>query len=249
MRFKGMVMRNMTEEALRACQLKLHALPQQHEALLQQERRRIAVHLHDELGQLVNIAKFKLAAVMEDVAGSPLEPKLAAISDLVDRMNHQIRSLEYELSPPVLRHLGLVSALAWLAENLHDTYGLSVELVDDGEDKPLDQSARSIVFRAVRELLVNVAKHAQVYSARVETCRQDNFLVVTVCDNGIGFETKQALQLKHPGLGLQSVLEQLAYLGGAAKIHSVPGEGCVATLRLPLETNHIERRKAAWLSV
>jgi signal transduction histidine kinase len=241
-------MQTMTEDALKACQLKLRTLPQQHEALLEQERRRIAVQLHDGLGQLVNIAKLKLAAVLTDIAGSSLQSRLAEIAELTDRMNHQIRSLEYELSPPVLRHLGLVPALGWLAENLQETYGLTVELVDDGEDKPLDQSARSIVFRAVRELLVNVAKHAGVYTARVETCREGHFLLVTVCDTGVGFETKQAFELKQPGLGLQSVLEQLAYLGGTAKIQSAPGDGSVATLRLPLEANHLERRKAAWLS-
>jgi signal transduction histidine kinase len=163
-------------------------------------------------------------------------------------MNHHIRSLEYELSPPVLRHLGLIPALAWLVENLHETYGLSVELIDDGENKPLDQSARSIVFRAVRELLVNVAKYAQVYSASVETSMKDNFLIVIVSDKGIGFETKQAFQLKQPGLGLQSVLEQIAYLGGTATIRSAPGDGSIAIIKVPLESNHLERRKAAWLS-
>jgi signal transduction histidine kinase len=238
----------MTKDALKACQLKLRMLPRQHEELLEQERRRIAIQLHDGVGQLLNIAKLKLAAVQTEMAGSSLQSRLAEIAELTDRMNHQIRSLEYELSPPVLRQLGLVPALGWLAENLQETYGLSVELVDDGEAIPLDQAARSIVFRAVRELLINVAKHAEVYAARVETRRQDNFLIVTVCDTGIGFETKQAFQLNEPGLGLQSVLEQLAYLGGKAKIQTAPGDGTVATLTLPLQANHIERRKAAWLS-
>jgi signal transduction histidine kinase len=108
-------------------------------------------------------------------------------------------------------------------------------VIDDGAPKPLTQAARAILFRAVRELLINVAKHAQVDAATVETARVDDRLRIRVNDAGVGFEPTRIESAPHGGLGLASVRERLTYLGGTVAIESIPGDGTVVELMAPLE--------------
>ena len=135
--------------------------------------------------------------------------------------------------------LGLKEALAWLAEDLEKRHGIKVEVTDDGADKPLDDAAKSIVFRAVRELVMNVLKHAKAPAASVSLKRIDDHLQIDVQDPGVGFEVSAALEpASRRGFGLLSVREQIAGLGGALKVDSAPEQGTIASFRVPLATGH-----------
>lgn len=116
-------------------------------------------------------------------------------------------------------------------------YGLTVHFHDDGAPKPIGEPSRTIVFRAVGELLANVAKHAGAQSADVICCliREDR-LVVAVSDSGCGFECEEILtsQTGASGLGLLGIRERLARIGGEVNIDSMPGEGTTITLSIPL---------------
>lgn len=201
----------------------------------ERERQAIARDLHDDLGQLLHVAKIKLdtlARMVVDPRGLLLAREIDA---LVGDASARIRSLTAQLCPPVLENLGLVPALGWLAEEMERVYGLVVEVDDDGLPKPVSPAQAIILYRATRELLINVFKHAKSPFATVETRREDDALVLRVIDDGAGLADPgvAAATGGGRGFGLASVRERMGYLNGGMCIASQPGVGTVVELRLP----------------
>lgn len=211
----------------------LRALAAELEAAESRERRKIARDLHDDLGQTLAAARIRLAELCHD-APAGVRAKAREIAALVDQADRFTRSLAAQLAPPVLYELGLLPALEWLAEEMGRQFNLLVIVIDDAQPKPLSQEARSIVYRAVRELLINVAKHAQVNKASLTLRREDAMLLARVADAGVGFAPAAPGEAPAQGLGLRSVKERLAFIGGALELRSLPGRGVEAVLRVPL---------------
>jgi len=196
------------------------------------ERQRIARDLHDSLAQMLAAARIRLAKLCEH----RLE-NVRAIAREVDALIAQAdawtRSLSAELAPAVLYEIGLGPALEKLAEEVKRNFGLAVRIVDDGLSKPLSREARSILYRTVRELLINAAKHSRADAATVELCRTDHELIVTVADRGVGFDPIGVL-LENGRRGLPSVRERLSLLGGVLDLRSDAAHGTVARVTVPL---------------
>lgn len=230
------------EQKVRQRTLQLRALAVELSLAEERERRSLAQDLHDDLGQVLAIMKHKLTALHGSERGADLATELKAIEDLVDQANKSMRTLAFQLSPPVLHTLGLVPALEWLTEEMERAYGLKVRLSDDGAPKPLDEPSRSTLFRAVRELLINVAKHAGTRMAEVTSLRSGSRLTLAVSDDGGGFDYRQALQAA-PGkgrLGLASLRERIEFIGGDMHVDSRPNEGTTITLVTPLQGAGVE---------
>jgi light-regulated signal transduction histidine kinase (bacteriophytochrome) len=213
----------------------LHRLASALEVAEDRERRQIARDLHDDLGQTLAAARIRLAALCDD-RRPDVRKKAREVGALIDGASGSIRSLAAQLAPAVLNELGISAALDWLGEEIERTFPLNVTVVDDGKPKPLSQEARSIVYRAVRELLINVAKHAGTDSATVQSECRDGFVVIRVSDKGSGYDRGAAVVGTHAGLGLISVRERLSHIGGTFEIRTSPGGGTQATLSVPLDT-------------
>lgn len=201
------------------------------EAAESRERRQIARDLHDDLGQTLAAVRIRLTRLCAD-RRADVRTAAREVAALVDEAQRATHSLAAQLAPAVLYELGLVPALERLAEELGAAFGLRIRVDDDGRSKPLSQEARSIVFRAVRELLINVAKHAKVDCAEVQVEQQDDTMLVKVTDAGVGFQPATAP--RPGGFGLLSVQERLGFIGGRFEIHSIPGDGTEAWLWVPL---------------
>lgn len=231
--------RKAAERELQRVNRTLRRLAARREAVRDEERARIAQNLHDGAGQSVNLVRFKLAAIAQELAQQPElagpTEQLAGVQGIIDQINQEIRSLEFELSPPVLRQLGLVPAISWLAEDMQRSYGLTVVVNDDEEEKPLDQTKRASMFRAVRELLINVTKHANVNTAHVDVQRAEKNILITVSDMGKGFDTAGLERLETSGLGLAGVRERTEFAGGSLHVSSEPGAGTTITITMPLD--------------
>jgi signal transduction histidine kinase len=144
--------------------------------------------------------------------------------------------LIFDLSPPILYELGLKDALSWLAEDLGKRWGIRIEISDDTLAKPLDDATAGLVFRAVRELITNVLKHAQAPSAHVSLRRSGDQLEIDVEDHGVGFDPEAVTTSSTGGgFGLFSVREQINRLGGTMKVESRRRRGTSVSLRLPLK--------------
>lgn len=200
------------------------------------ERRQIARDLHDDLGQVLAAARIRLASLCKDDRDD-VRRRALEVSDLVEQANRSTRSLAAQLAPAVLYELGLLPALEWLADELALHFGLKTEVCDDGEPKPLSQEVRSLVYRATRELLINVAKHAGVDHATATLTREGAWLRVRVGDAGVGFIPADGAVDAGGGMGLVSARERLSHIGGSLDIRSVPGDGTEATLVVPLEAS------------
>jgi PAS domain S-box-containing protein len=196
------------------------------------ERQAIARDLHDGLGQLLHVAKIKLDAIGKHLpVGEAAAEELAS---LLAEASRQVRSLTTQLSPPVLHKLGLLHALHWLGEELERLYGLKVEVNSVGAWPPLTPAQANILFRSVRELLINTAKHSGCKQARLAIIVTASQLILSVEDDGIGISNLPEILNTTQGFGLASIRERLTYLGGASEIVTTPGEGLRVTLRMPL---------------
>jgi two-component system, chemotaxis family, CheB/CheR fusion protein len=198
------------------------------------ERQTIARDLHDGLGQELNAASIKLDALRGSHETTHLHPALDEIAQLLEGVVREMRSLTAQLNPPVLEQLGLVAAIEWLSEEMRKTYHLEVLLEDDMQPKPLGSVAASILFRAVRELLINVTRHANVKIARVVTRSDEGYLTVNVTDHGAGFALPGKGAGLSIGLGLAAMRERIAHIGGTFVIKSARNRGTTATIHVPM---------------
>jgi two-component system, chemotaxis family, CheB/CheR fusion protein len=198
----------------------------------EQERRRIAVDLHDRIGQALAAARMKMMSAQERTGG---EAKVAIEQalDLVARTIADTRTLLFDLSPPVLYDLGFREALSWLAEEVETRDGLHVEVVEHAPQPSLDETTAAILFRSVRELLINVVKHSDVRHVRVSLRRDGDTYEVEVTDGGRGFDVEAVTRSGGSGFGLFSVREQMSRLRGTLDVSSAPTQGTRVTLRVP----------------
>ena len=202
------------------------------------ERRSLAEDLHDDLGQSLTVLKLKLQSLSFPAQFEGREQILVQLGDIesvVDRSSQSVRSISTHLSPPVLQQEGLQAALHWLAGEMQNTYGLVVHIVWDATVR-VDETLGGSIYRTVRELLINVWKHADTDSADVSV-RLDAYsgmIMVAVADCGKGFDVaemqKPSTKLSY---GLYSVRERMNLIGATLKIDSVPGVGTSVLLMIP----------------
>lgn len=193
-------------------------------------RRSLAGILHEGLGQDLALARLKLSTLRCSIAGE-VRDTLVQVEGLVAKADRSIHSITFQLSPPSLHDLGLVPALEWLAEDAQTRLELDVRIEEEGHAPIRDGRMRVILFRAVRELLDNVAMHSGVKSARVRVRSGPLHLRISVEDDGKGFD---ATIVDLHGYGLFGIQEQLRHLGGSMLVDSRLGSGTTVVLAVPL---------------
>lgn len=204
----------------------------------ERERRVLAEELHDNLGQLLAVIKIKLTSLPT----SAHSDEIAQIIDLVAQADRAARGITNQLSPPILSRLGLKAALECLGDEMQRVYGLAVHTGFNQCRNCEVVDLRNVLYRAARELLVNVAKHAEASEASLTcTCKGDR-LTIAVSDVGCGFDPVEHTGewLGHGSFGLRSICERVTNLGGEMEVASTPGNGTTITVSLP---RHIERRR------
>lgn len=203
----------------------------------QEERRKIATELHELTGQLLTACKFKLGQLNRALQANSSQNLAEEAIGLLNESIESTRSLMFELSPPVLYELELSDALQWLLEKWESEHGIPVDFQDDGAGKPLRFEIKSLLFRIARELLVNVAKHARARRVEMSLARERNSLILTIADDGKGFDTQSVSQANgvDSGYGLFSVRDTLRFLGGSIELDSQIGEGTRVRVSAPLE--------------
>jgi len=203
----------------------------------QWERRRLASILHDNLQQILVGAKISSEILAAGI--DPAKKKIAEnVIELINQSLRISRSLTDELSPPVLQQGSLSAAFNWLSRWMWENNRFRVDLQVDSAIDPKGEDVTLLLFQSVRELLLNVIKHADATSARIEMTRtKDDALCVIVKDDGIGFdpETMWEKAKAGTGFGLFSIRERLELMGGYLEVESSPGKGASLSLVAPLE--------------
>ncbi len=226
------------EQKLRDDRQQLRSLASELTLAEERERSRIAAELHDETIQTVSIAKMELEELRKSVHDKELDKKFEEIGNSLGKTIKDIRSLMFKVSSPIFEQFGFEEAVQdWLIEEIEKKHGIKTEFEDDGQRKPLDGDVSALLFRNVRELLINVVKHAHATKAKVSINKIDSKIKACVEDNGIGFDPGKVVDkaVSKGGFGLFSVRQRLEQLGGNLEIKSEAGCGCCVIMTAPLK--------------
>ena len=201
------------------------------------ERRHLAAILHEDLQQRLFSFAFQLAALRLALAATQTETAQQLIGAMEEALRGSIqltRELSVDLSPPVLHGEGLAAAVQWLATQMGQQQGLTVDIEAEQGLPPLGENMRVLLFQTVRELLFNVVKHAGVKAASVQLVRAGEYLRVEVGDRGRGF-APGAAGSGATSQGLRLIEQKMQLLGGSMAITSARGQGTQVALFVPLQ--------------
>jgi PAS domain S-box-containing protein len=204
----------------------------------QKERRRVAQILHDDLQQQLYSLQMLTEILDHSYAGgdaATMQDCMARLGDMLDNAIVTTRQLTVDISPPVLKGEGLSEALSWLALQMEEMHGLRVTVEEPTDTLHVAEDMRVLLFQLVRELLFNVVKHAGTTRATVRLFESQDYLVIEVADDGVGFDV-EALQQPlgyAQSFGLFSVRERLHLFDGDFHIDTCSGEGTCCTIRVP----------------
>ena len=202
-------------------------------SVLEREAKRIAHSLHDEAGQLlvaVYIALANLAQDLPQAAG-----QVANITELLDRIEAELRRLSHELTPAILRDFGLAPALKYLAEGVSRRSGLRIVIEDPPEGR-LPETIKAALYRVAQESLTNAVKHARATKVTIRFRHEAATICCHIRDDGVGFDAElTATAIDERGFGLIGIRERASSLGGALQISSAPGAGTELIISIPLE--------------
>ena len=198
------------------------------------ERRRIARELHDEVGQALTALKLELA-IAEGIAGAgEAGSRLAEARAITDRALHSVRDMSQLLHPSMLDDLGLPDTATWYLRGFSRRTGITSELVVERLERRLQPEIESCTYRIIQEAVTNVAKHANASLCRVEIKRTADSLHIAIEDDGKGFDQAVEATQGSRGLGLVGVRERVARLGGTLRLETKPGSGTRLLVDLPV---------------
>jgi len=229
-----LILLNVTER--KHVQQELRSLASQLSLAEESERRRISVALHDYIGQSLSLSQIMLGALKEAAPSEEFSRKVEEVRKLIDGSLQDTRALIFDLSPPILYEVGLEAAIERLAEEMQDRHRFKCIFRDDGRAKRVDPTTRIFLFQAARELLLNASRHSEAGEVRIEIGRDQDFVRLTVSDNGTGFDASEAALKIHDngGFGLFNIRERVESLGGRFELVSRRGRGTTCTLMAPI---------------
>jgi PAS domain S-box-containing protein len=220
-------------ESLTDSQGLLRKLTAHQEQVKEDERRRIAREIHDELGQ--TLLALRLDVSMLDARTGQSHPRLnqrvRGVQRQLDATMKSVRSIINNLRPSVL-DLGLTAAIEWQIDDFKRRTGIACDLVVDAEEYVLDNERATTFFRILQESLTNVIRHAQATHVLVELRREETGLVMRIADNGIGIADEA--RYTTDTFGLVGMRERIHALNGEFQIASTPGRGTVLAISIPL---------------
>jgi PAS domain S-box-containing protein len=220
-----------TESALRASAVSMRELAEHQESVREEERKRIAREIHDELGQQLLALKIDVSILQGQLSHVPqataqLDGMLRSMTSLMQSM----RAIINDLRPAVL-DLGLHAAVEWQTREFQRKTGIACTLLSDGEDIALPDACATALFRTLQESLTNVSRHAHASRVDVQLYTTEESLLMRISDDGIGQLGKQD---KPEAFGLRGMRERIGSLGGKLTITAAPDQGVTVTAAIPL---------------
>ena len=210
----------------------------------QRERRRVSMVLHEDLQQLLFAVQFQLRVLENALEAQDLPIGITVvqgIKEILERSLKVTRTLSIDLSPPVLRGEGLVEAIKWLGSQMKELHDLQISVDADTPILLTSVDMRILLFHLVRELLLNVVKHAGVDQARVHLHQEGEILTIEVEDKGSGL-APSVIEAPPPGEmggGLFHMQERLTLFGGRLTLHSSPEIGTRVVIEVPISDSRL----------
>lgn len=224
------------EESLVLQKEQLRALAERLQWVREEDRKRVARDLHDQIGQILTAIKMDMTWMTRHLPESEGEV-LARLAESIQLINDGVKSVRAicsGLRPGVLDDLGLAAAIEWQASEFASRNGIRCQVSVPPVDLHLDGDRATAAFRIFQECLTNVIRHAQAKSVRVSLCQEDKNILLVVEDDGIGFREFN-LSNSRGYLGLLGMKERAQVCGGDVQISSSPGNGTTVTVRVPVD--------------
>ena len=203
------------------------------------EKKRLAIELHDDLGQSLVGLKFHLSTIKNksDAHSAKLKQEITHAIESVDLMTENVRRLSRDLRPAVLEHLGLLEALQWLWNDFSTRYQIKVIKKIKGSPFNFTKDQEIMIFRIFQEALTNIRKHTQANRVVIDLDQKNGSAVFSIKDNGKGFNLKAVKGKKSldGGLGLTAITERAIMAGGTLELTSEVGQGTTIVFSIPLK--------------
>jgi signal transduction histidine kinase len=228
--------RKRAEEELQKSRESLRQLAAYQEQIKEDERKRIAREIHDELGQNLMALRIDVSLLHARTGKSHpiLNEKVKFVLKQIDTSIKAVRAIINNLRPAVL-DLGLYAAIEWQVAEFERRTGIACELSMDEHrsDSELDDNRATALFRILQESLSNVARHAQATLVNIELRKEGRRFVMRIADNGVGMYP--GCRRKPNSFGLLGIGERISTLGGEFTVEGAPGQGTVLTITIPIE--------------
>ena len=233
------IIRTSLHQEARNARDRAQTLARQMVKVQEDERRRIAHELHDQLGQDMTALKLDLELLRDDLSPehAHFSARLTEDIAMASHMLKEIQTLSLNLRPAILDDLGLMPALHWYLDQYAKRTGLTVDIIGLAEDSNrMPEEVETIAFRCVQEILTNIARHANAQHVHIALDTIDGQLRISASDDGVGFSTSEILgpNALYTSMGISGMQERASLLGGHVEITSVPGAGTEAIVNLPL---------------
>jgi signal transduction histidine kinase len=200
----------------------------------EEERRTIARELHDEVGQVLTAIKVELAVAERSLqAEGGAADLLRTARSITEGALTTVRDLSHLLHPSMLDDLGLPAAIEWYLRSFGRRHEIRADVVHERMDQRLAPEIETAAYRIVQEALTNVAKHARATACRVYLQRLPHTVLITIEDNGVGFDPAAEASPERMGLGLVGIRERASQLRGTVRLESTPSKGTRLTVELP----------------
>jgi PAS domain S-box-containing protein len=229
-----MTERKRAEEDLRASREQLRTLSVYTQSAIEDERKRIAREIHDELGQELSLLQLELGLLTDQLPRSEKSvlSKAKSMTNLIDSSIRSVQRISTDLRPTLLDNLGLGAAVEWAVGEFHKKTRIRSQVFIDPIELKLDQERSTALFRIVQETLTNVLRHSKATKVTVRMMKQNDVVVLTVRDNGVGIS---AAKVNDPhSVGLAGMRERLSPWQGTFDITGKPGKGTEVKVTLPI---------------
>jgi PAS domain S-box-containing protein len=225
------------ESELEASREELQVLSSQLLCSQEEERKRIAVELHDSVGQSLSAIKLSVEQALDDVERAPIDrqqDKLAVVVRRIRDTIEEVRRISMDLRPAVLDDFGATAALEWLCRELQSVFpAVRISLEADVDEALIDDTLKVAIFRIVQEALHNAFKHAASERVSIRLGSRARLIRLSIQDNGRGFDLEKAAG-RRKGLGLGSMKERAKLSGGTLEVTSGPGRGTLIEASWPV---------------
>ncbi len=226
--------RILTEDALRQSQEELRRLTASLFTTQEEERKRLARELHDDMNQRMAMLANEVDLLERDLPGSTdlVRDQLRSLRERVEQLSDDLRRVAHQLHPSALEHFGLVAALESYCPDFSKLYPIQLEFTHRGVPGAIPFEVSLCLYRVAQECLHNVAKHSGAREATLALRGDKRGLVLSVIDKGEGFDPN--LVADQRGLGIVGIRERVRLVGGSVSIVSKPGHGAQIDVRIPL---------------
>lgn len=204
------------------------------EEVRENERLKLSLNLHDDLGQKLTALKMELAwlAKNPDVKSDKLDKKLKSMSEIIDESINTVRKISADLRPGMLNDLGLVPTLQWNLNEFQKSSGIKCRLAVSGPECDLGPKISLVLYRIYQESMTNIARHSGAERVQVTIEFNNHDIFMKIRDNGKGINIESLY--KRGSFGILGMKERASAIGGEMKIEGTPGRGTVVTVRIPI---------------